>query len=173
MEIFITDLAAYNAGYLIGQWVSLPMDTQDLHAKIAEILASGAEVCGDGEHEEMFITDYECDFIEIGEYDDPFELNVMAEKVESLSDYEVKAVKFLLKNYLVQDFDEAIEKYDDVIIHEDTTMEDLAYEFVNECYNLNSLPLIISNNIDYIAIGREMELDGRYFEEDGDIYEYS
>lgn len=26
MEIYITDLAAYNNGHLIGEWVSLPMD---------------------------------------------------------------------------------------------------------------------------------------------------
>lgn len=172
MEIFITDLAAYNAGYLIGECVTLPMNEEDLKAKIVEILSTGAEVCKDGEHEELFITDYECDFLEIGEYDEPFLLNTMAEKVEGLSDCEVKAIKFLLKNSLVQDFYEVMERYEDVIIHEDATMEDLAYEFVNECYNLDSLPSIISNNIDYEAIGREMEMDGRYYEANGDIYEY-
>lgn len=172
MEIFITDLAAYNAGYLIGQWVSLPMDTQDLHAKIAEILASGAEVCKDDEHEEIFITDYECDLVSIGEYDDIFSLNTMAEKSESLNNYEIKAVRFLLSNNLVKDFDEAMERFEDVIIHESISMEDLAYEFVNECYSIDSLPPIIANNIDYQAIGREMEIDGQYFAEDGDIYEY-
>lgn len=173
MKIYITDLAAYNNGYLIGDWVALPMDEDDLKTKITEILATGAEAYGDVEHEEIFITDYECDFMEISEYANPFELNIMAEKVENLSDYEVKAIKFLLKNSLVHDFNEAMERYEDVIIHENATMEDLAYEFVNDCYNLDSLPAIISNNIDYEAIGREMEMDGQYFEEDGNIYEYS
>lgn len=173
MEIYITDLAAYNNGYLIGEWVALPMDEDDLRAKITEILATGAQVCEDDEHEEIFITDYECDFMKISEYSDPFQLNEIAEQAESLSDYEVKAVKFLLNNNLVKDFNEALEKYEDVIIHEDATMEDLAYEFINECYGVDSLPAIIVNNIDYEKIGREMEMDGRYFEEDGDIYEYS
>jgi hypothetical protein len=173
MEIYITDLAAYNNGHLIGEWVALPIDEDDLKAKITGILATGAEICGDNEHEEIFITDYECDFMKIGEYSNPFQLNEMAEQAENLSDYELKAVKFLLNNYLVKDFNEALERYEDVIIHEDATMEDLAYEFVNECYNLDALPSIITNNIDYKAIGREMEMDGRYYEEDGDIYEYS
>lgn len=172
MEIYITDLAAYNNGHLIGEWVALPMDEEDLKAKIAEILATGAEVCGDNEHEEMFITDYQCDYMEIGEYTNQFQLNEIAEQAENLSAYELKAVKFLLSNYLVKDFNEALEKYEEVIIHEDSTMEDLAYEFVNECYGVDSLPAIIVNNIDYEKIGREMEMDGRYYEEDGDIYEY-
>lgn len=172
MEIYITDLAAYNAGHLIGRWIVLPMDSEDLQAKITEILSIGAEVCGNGEHEEIFITDYECDFMRINEYDSIQTLNEIAEAVEGLDENELKAIRFLMDNNLVNGFKEAIEKYEDVIIHENATMEDLAYEFVNECYNLDSLPSIIANNIDYEAIGREMEMDGRYFEEDGDIYEY-
>jgi hypothetical protein len=172
MEIYITDLAAYNNSFLVGQSVSLPMDEDDLRAKIKEILLTGEEVCGDNEHEEIFITDYECDFMKIDEYADPFQLNEIAEKVENLSEYELKAVKFLLNNYLVKDFNEALEKYEEVIIHEDVTMEDLAYEFVDKCYGVDSLPAIIANNIDYEKIGREMEMDGNYYEVEGDIYEY-
>jgi len=172
MEIYITDLAAYNAGHLIGEWVSLPMDEDDLHAKINEILSIGAEVCGDGKHEEIFITDYECDFMRINEYDSIQTLNEIAEAVEGLQEHELKAIRFLMDNNLVNGFEEAMERYEDVIIHENATMEDIAYDFVNECYNLDSIPSIIANNIDYEAIGREMEMDGRYFEEDGDIYEY-
>lgn len=172
MEIYITDLAAYNNGYLIGEWVALPMDENDLSAKIREILAIGAEACGDTEHEEIFITDYESDLVSIGEYDDIFSLNAMAEKSEFLNDYEIKAIKFLLRNNFVKDFDEAMEHFEDVIIHESTSMEDLAYEFINECYSIDSLPSIIANNIDYEKIGRELEMEGRYYEEDGDIYEY-
>jgi antirestriction protein len=124
-------------------------------------------------HEEIFITDFECDLVSIGEYDDIFSLNAMAEKSESLNDYEIKAVRFLLSNNLVKDFDEAMEHFEDVIIHESASMEDLAYEFINECYSLDSLPSIIANNIDFEKIGRELVMDGRYYEEDGDIYEYS
>ncbi len=173
MEIYITDLAAYNNGNLIGEWVALPMDADDLQAKITEILSTGAKACKNGEHEEIFITDYECDFMEIGEYSDPFQLNEIAEQANDLSDYELKAIKFLLNNYLVKDLNEALEKYEDVIIHENSTMEDLAYELINECYAIDSLPSIIANNIDYEKIGRELKMEGRYYEEDGDIYEYS
>jgi antirestriction protein len=172
MEIYITDLAAYNNGYLIGEWVALPMNENDLSTKITEILAIGAKACGDVEHEEIFITDFECDLMRINEYDSIEKLNEIAEAVEGLAEQELKAIRFLMDNNLVNNFEEAMEKYEDVIIHENATMEDLAYEFINECYGIDSLPAIIANNIDYEKIGREMEMDGQYFAEDGDIYEY-
>jgi hypothetical protein len=172
MEIYITDLAAYNNGHLVGEWVSLPMNEENLTSKINEILSIGAEACGDDEHEEIFITDYECDYMEIGEFDNPFKLNEMAEQADGLNDHELKMVEFLLRNGLVKDFEEALEKCEDVIIHENSTMEDVAYDFIDGFYNLKDLPPIIANAIDYEQIGRELSYDGRYFEEDGDIYEY-
>jgi len=172
MEIYITDLAAYNNGYLIGEWVSLPMDEDDLKVKIDEILTKGAEVCGTHKNEELFLTDYECNFMEIGEFDNPFKLNEIAQQADELNDHELKMVGFLLRNGLVKDFTEALDKYEDVIIHENSTMQDVAYDFIDGFYNLKDLPPIIANAIDYRKIGAELEMDGRYFEEDGDIYEY-
>jgi hypothetical protein len=106
MEIYITDLAAYNNGYLIGEWISLPMSKNDLNLKISEILLIGTEACNGNEiHEEFFITDYECDFMKIGEYDNPFKLNDIAEQADGLNDHELKMVRFLLRNGLVKDFE--------------------------------------------------------------------
>ena len=173
MEIYITDLASYNSGNLVGEWVSLPMDETDLNTKIQEILQRGSEIDGYGEtHEEYFITDLECDYYDVDEYENISTLNKMAQSVENLSNEEKNGVKFLLENHLVNNFEEALEKYEDVIIHEDMTMEDIAYNFVNECYSLENLAPIIANNIDYEKIGRELEIDGSYFQIGSDIYEY-
>lgn len=171
MEIYITDQSAFST-HLIGEWVSLPMEENNLKAKIEEILTIGAKACGDFKHEEIFITDYECSFMEIGEYDNIFKLNEIAKQADGLNDHELKMVGFLLRNGLAKDYFEAVEHIEDIIIHENCTFQDIAYDFVNECYNLNDLPSIISNNIDYESIGRQMEMEGTYFEEDGDIYEY-
>lgn len=171
MTIYITDLGAYNQGHLIGEHISLPIDEDNLKSKIDEILSIGAKACGDTEHEEIFITDYDCDFMEVHEYSDPFELNRIAQEAEELNDHELKIVRFLLNNGLVKDFTESLSQIEEVIIH-NGTMEDIAFEFVNECYDLDSLPSIISSNISYKNIAHDMELEGRYFEVDGDIYEY-
>jgi hypothetical protein len=110
--------------------------------------------------------------MEIGEYDDPYKLNEIAAKMERMNDHFKKITKFLLSNNLVSSLNEAIEEAENVIVHENSTLEDVAYEFVNECYDLDSLPSIISNNISYKNIAHDMELEGRYFDVDGDIYEY-
>ncbi len=59
LNVYITDLSAYNSGYLVGEWVSLPINEDDLHDKVREILTNGASLCGEEEHEESFITDWE------------------------------------------------------------------------------------------------------------------
>ena len=53
MNVYITDLASYNNGNLVGEWVSLPLDNEDLKSKINSILELGSEIDGYGEtHEE-------------------------------------------------------------------------------------------------------------------------
>ena len=172
MEIYITDLAAYNQGHLIGAWISLPMDEEELQGKINAILEEGALVCNEYNHEEAFISDYECDYLSIEEYDSIEGLNATAELADGLNEYDLKAVRFLMDNNLVNDFKDALEKYDDVIIHENLSMEDIAYEYVNECYNLEEVPPIIANNIDYNSIAKDLEMDGNYYVVDSDIFEY-
>jgi len=172
MRIYITDLAAYNQGHLIGEWVTLPMSQEELTSKVDAILNEGAVVCEEQKHEEIFITDYECDYISINEYDNIQKLNEMAEQIETLSESDIKAIGFLLENNLVNSFEEAMERYEDVRVHEDATLEDIAYDYVNECYNLEDMPSIIANNIDYEKIAREFEIEGNYYVVGSDVFEY-
>lgn len=175
LKVFITDLAAYNTGYLIGRWAAIPMDSEVLQQTLTVILAEGSEVCGDGKHEEYFLTDWEWsdyEFMSIGEYSNVFELNEQLQPLEFKSDYELKAISFLLMEGIVSGMDEAIEKADEVIIHQNQRMDDVAYELLNDCYGIDKLPSIISNHIDYESIGRELEMDGRYYEVGNDIFEY-
>ena len=39
-RIYVACLAAYNNGYLHGEWIDANQDTDDLHAEIKKILAS-------------------------------------------------------------------------------------------------------------------------------------
>ena len=61
LKIFLTNLGKYNEGYLIGEWVTLPIDNDELEEVKKRI--------GINEYyEEWFITDYESDIngVEIG-----------------------------------------------------------------------------------------------------------
>ncbi len=90
------DLAAYNAGYLVGEWIDMTLDRKDIEEKIQEILKEGEELCGDetgGHHEEWFIADWEgfegCQYMSIDE---------IKEQVEFLQEYPDFA-ELLLKEY--------------------------------------------------------------------------
>jgi len=173
MRVYITDLEAYNNGHLVVQWYQLPMNEDLLAESIENVLQEGRDICGDTHfHEEYFITDYECSYMSIDEYANITKLNGIAQMMEGLSVDEIKAVSFLMDNYLVTDIYEAIEKYEDVRIYENSSMQDLAYDYIQDCYNLDDMPSIISNNIDYEAIARDMEIEGNYYKIDNDIYEY-
>jgi len=173
MRIYITSLDAYIQGNLVGKWITLPMEEEELHAQIQKVLKRSQKVCEDTDkHEEIFITDFECDYMIIEEYDNITRLNQIAEIMEPFSEEDRKKVQFLIDNSFVSNIDEAVEKYDEVHIYENQTMEDVAYEIINDCYDIDNIEPLIARNINYEAIGRELEMDGIYYEVENSIYEY-
>lgn len=176
LQIYITDLAAYHQGFLVGEHISLPKEEPELIEDINRILGKGERVCNDFPHEEVFITDFEWNDIEIfkiGEFDNIQKLNqkisLLSNEVEE-QDY-IK-IKFLLENSFASSLEESIEKLDNVIYYPDTTMIDIAEEYIENCYNLNDLPEIIQFHIDYAGIARDLEINGSFFQENSDIFEY-
>ena len=175
LEIYLTDLQAYNEGYLVGKWIKLPLTPFELNQAISEVLSEGETISGTENHEEYFITDWEWynhKFQDIHEYENIYTLNEMLHLLEDKSDYELKAIAFLLSQNIVTDIEDAIAKADDVIIYENQSMEDVAYDLMQECYQADLLPSIIANNIDYEGIAKELEYDGTYYEVDSDVYQY-
>lgn len=86
--------------------------------------------------------------------------------------WELKAIKFILDEQYSCDIEDAILKAEDVIIHENTTLEAYAYDLMQELYNADLLPSILANNIDYEGIANDLELDGTYQKIGDDVYEY-
>jgi hypothetical protein len=178
LQIYLTDLAAYNKGFLIGEWIKLPMPKHKLQDAITKVLRSGEALCaieyGYELHEEYFITDYEWEDIPIkpvNEYEALFELNTELQVLQPLNNYTHKAINFLIREGLATSIGSAILKADDVVIYENATMTDVAYEVIQEYHS--NLPPIILNNLDYDHLGRELLYDGIYYELDGDVYEYT
>lgn len=167
LKIFLTDLAGYNLGHLRGEWITLPLEESELRASIKEILIYG---------EEYFITDYEYEDVElfkVEEYSNPYELNMkMALIEESIEPHQHKSVKVLLANGLASSVEDAIAKIDEIIVYEDSTMTDVARQYIEEYTDLNGYHPLIVNHIDYTAIGRDLEIEGSYFKEGSDIFEF-
>lgn len=87
IKIALTNLAAYNDGDLIFEWVDLPCD--DFSEVLNRI----------GNPEECFISDYECEIphITIHEYENLDELNEIAEELDGLGSYELKALTAIIE----------------------------------------------------------------------------
>lgn len=167
MNIYLTNLGKYNEGQLIGEWVELPVSKEELQ-KVFERIGINEE------YEEYFITDYECDFYEVGEYENIDTLNGIAERIEELDEEEIKIVKALMSD-LGYTLDEAIEKVNsgDYRIYSDCdSMTDIAYQVVEECGYLNNVPDTVARYFDYEAFGRDLGIEGTFiFLDDGSCLE--
>ncbi len=173
LNIYITDLAAYNNGFLIGEWVTLPLDAANLTYKIREILAEGQLQCKASQHhEECFITDYEftdgASLFSVDEYADVFALNDLTDELSGLDEHELLQCQFLLHEGY--DIRYSIDNHDDVTIYDyrssnsfKDVYELLAEDLVDEgCFG--EIPANLINYIDYARIGRDLSFDYTEFE---------
>lgn len=167
MNIYLTNLGKYNEGELIGEWVQLPISNEDLQ-KVFERIGINEE------YEEYFITDYECDFYEIGEYENIDTLNEIAEQIDDLDEEQEQVVKVLMSE-CGYDLDGAIEKAEsgDYRFYTDCdNMTDVAYVVVEECGYLDNVPENVARYFDYEAFGRDLGIEGSFhFLDNGDCIE--
>ena len=155
MKIALTNLGKYNEGYLIYKWLELPATDEEIKAAMDEIGINER-------YEEWFITDYECSYLQINEYDSIDELNEIAEALDDLDDYEKDIVKALLDEGY--DLDEALEIKDDCIVWSDCDdMADVAYQMYEEGL-LGDIPEHLINYIDWEAYGRDLSFEAQFIE---------
>jgi len=158
INVFITNLGKYNEGYLVGEWIALPADKEDVQALFDRIGINE-------EYEEYFITDYETDLpMEIGEYENVFSLNDMAEELSELTDYELKKYKAILEAGFWREHKDIIDHLDDYNLSEDITN---CTEYAEMLIDDNSnIPEDIKGYINYEAYGNDMSscVDGAFTE---------
>lgn len=167
MKIFLTNLGKYNEGELIGEWVELPASSEELQEVFERIGINE-------EYEEYFITDYECDLYEVGEYENIDTLNEIAERIKELDEEESKVVKALMQK-LGYTLDEAIERVnngDYRIYYDCDDMEDVAYQVVEDCGYLDKVPDNVAYYFDYESFGKDLGIEGTYiFTDDNEAIE--
>lgn len=165
MKIYLTNLGKYNEGELIGEWVELPVSQEELQ-KVFERIGINEE------YEEYFITDYECDLYEVGEYENIDKLNDIAERIKELDEEKSKVVRALIQKL---DYNEAIEKVnngDYRIYYDCNDMADVAYQVVEECGYLDNVSDDVARYFDYESFGRDLGIEGSYiFTDDNEAIE--
>ena len=154
ISIYVNTWANYNEnGADGGFWVELPCDLDEVLEKLS---ASTGE---DIDDMEVFVNDYETNIngLEISENSNISDLNDFAERLETLDEYEADSGS--LEN--------ALDDMDDYTFYAHMSLEDVAYEIVEECYDL---PEFAQRYFDYAAFARDLGFDGYTETENGVIY---
>ena len=161
---YITNLGTYTEGYLIGEWVSFPLDEDDQAAVLESIGVSDEPDQNGNYYEEYFFTDYEIKIPGIswetfGEYASIDTLNEAAEAWDNLNDHERETVAAIMEAGYYSNVQDAIDNVDDYILNTDINDDyDLGYYWIEEsgCYDI---PEYLQNYIDYEAFGRDVRLE--------------
>lgn len=163
LKIFVNTWGNYNTnGADGGEWVTLPMDADEL----GDLLDGIAERMGDHDPE-WAIHDYEWEAVElfeVGEYDTPHAINELLEVCEGMEEYELQEVAAAIEAYNYE-FSEAVERQQRgcFIFYAGRTMEEVAEEIADEmiaCYTHGgNVPEIFTRYFDYEAFARDLSYD--------------
>ena len=169
MEVFLTNLGAYNEGELRGKWVDPATCDWDEELKAIGI---GEEVNCGCVYEEYFITDYDDAPFDLGEYEPLERLTEIANYCEEYGSDLVGAMQDM-----TSDWDNTVERLDGgeyTLIYLDDSWigdndEKLGYAIVEQGLFGIEIPSELENYIDYAAIGRDTETGswGDYYDIDG------
>ena len=161
LDIFVNTWGNYNEnGADGGQWITLPMEPEELE----EVLENIAALMGD-EDPEWAIHDYEwtteIELDEISEYDNIFKINEMCLELDELDEWEAEEVAAAVEAWEYS-FSEALERQQRgcFIFYRGMDLEEVAEEIVNECYFTKDTPDILTRYFDYEAFARDLRFDG-------------
>lgn len=153
-NVFITNLGKYNEGELVGKWLQLPCD--DIEAELEEIGVADGTM-----YEEYFITDCENEVdYQVGLHESLERLNELAEELEQIELHQDGEVIAAIMEANGCDLEEAINVYNQgryINYLEHETLVDLAYELIEENYDLPEFAL---RYFDYEAFARDLGYDG-------------
>ena len=158
LNVFMNTWGNYNEnGADGGAWISLPMDEDDLR----ETLDNLASAMGD-EDPEWAIHDYEWtgpELFPVNEMDNVIDINSDLQDLDTLDEYDQKKLALIVSElgYTVQ---EALHEMDDASFYPGQTIEDVAYELVEDTIFDRDTPEVFRRFFDYSAFAQELLFDG-------------
>lgn len=155
-EIFVNTWANYNEnGAFGGEWLSLPMDEEELRAELDRI----SEKLGE-DSPEWFVADYAVDGVDgvnISEYTPIHIVNRMAEELAALDNFDTQKLNAIVEG-ATGDCKEALKYMSSFDFVPDVTLKELAEQFFEE--SGVKIPKPYCFYIDFEAIARDMACEG-------------
>ena len=159
---YITNLSAYAAGELRGEWLEFPATAEDIRAALERI----------GNPEEVFFTDYEAEDVpgisqHLGEYESLDQLEELAERLEDMDEQELLTLAAVLESGMASahgtaQLVELCEEVQDgayMLIEGVGNVEDLGYYYAQETGAIDELPDWARGYFDYEAYGRDISIE--------------
>lgn len=158
VKVWVGNLGKYNEGNLVGRWIELPIDEDDLE-KVLESIGIDNE-----DFFILFIADYDIHFDskELGEYTSIERLNEIAERYNDLEEYEKEVFNEISTDFKLDEAFDIVEDGDYMIYSNCDDMGDVAMQYVEETGLLNNVPGDLVDYFDYQSYGRDMEINGYY-----------
>ena len=158
LNLFVNTWGNYNEnGADGGQWITLPMDPDELQ----EVLEHIAAAMGDNDPE-WAIHDYEWEseneLGDVHEMDSIQEWNARCQEAYDLEEWEAQEIAAAMEAYGYT-FPEALERQQrgSFTLYAGMDLEEVAEELINECYDLPEFAL---RYFDYEAFARDLSFDG-------------
>ena len=158
LNLFVNTWGNYNVnGADGGQWITLPMEEEELQ----EVLEHIAAAMGDNDPE-WAIHDYEWESdVELGdvnEMDSISEWNARCQEAYDLEEWETEEIAAAMEAYGYT-FPEALERQQRgcFTLYAGMDLEEVAEDLINECYDLPEFAL---RYFDYEAFARDLSFDG-------------
>ena len=149
LKAYIANLDKYNEGVLMGNWVTFPIDEDELKEVLKRIGIGGR-------YEEYFFTDFDTPLLKyLCEFMSVQELNEIAEKLDKWDE------KTFLAAVELDNINEVLEAdpSDYLLLTEVNNDEELGYYYAVDCYNIENMDSFIINYFDYKKFGRDIRLN--------------
>jgi antirestriction protein len=170
-RVYIADLAAYNDGKLVGEWINLSdyNDGSEVMEKIDELLKKWSKKAGE-EREEYAVHDYENFSANLySEYmsEESFDKVIKSYNVSKTTGIPADVIATIVREYNPDDIEEWINEHYEGEFNNDT---DLAYHYVEKLGGVKELGEKTTDMyFDYESFGRDLSIndfndyDGHYF----------
>lgn len=151
LKIYVRCLAAYNHSYLHGMWIDCCQEESEIYSDIEFMLSWSPvrylECC-----EEWAIHDTDnWGEIEISEYEDLEYISNLANKIWEKGDAYIAYLSY---------FGEDCEDFEEKYLGEYDSIEDYAYEYLEQTGMFNNVDGIFERYFNYAAFARDLELGG-------------
>lgn len=159
VKVWVANLGKYTEGTLKGDWISLPATEEEIKAFLVNVVGLNEQ------YEEYALFDWENVPFEISEYTNIFTLNEQLEEYFEIVDsagLEMEDVKAITEYYGYNEGLEIINEDRIRVWHDCQTMEDVAYQLIDEIGMEN-----VSNKdfyFDTVQFKRDLEIDGFFSE---------